>query len=156
MYGRKTHQLLQVPAADLHVAALLVHAAGELLGRVLAVVAPAVVLLLALRRDGHLLLLLLLNGGRGGAAAEEAADGVADRGADRDTTVVEPAMSATYILARMRPSSRAGPPNMDSRGASWIRDAYAAVVAIWAKRPGPCEAAGAGAAGAACCCVGGA
>ena len=51
-------ELLKVPAADLHVAALVVHALRELLGRALAVVAPAVVvlaLLLVLRLDRALL-----------------------------------------------------------------------------------------------------
>lgn len=41
-------ELLEVPSADLHVAALLVHALGELLRGALAVVAPAAVVLLAL------------------------------------------------------------------------------------------------------------
>ena len=75
-------ELLEVPAADLHVAALLVHALGELLRSALAVVAPrAVVLLalLALRLHGALLGL----GGRGRAAAEETADGVPDGRAHR-------------------------------------------------------------------------
>lgn len=75
-------QLLQVPPADLHVSAVVVHALGEAGRRGGAVVAP---LALLLRLDVGLL--GLLDGG-GRAAAEEAADGVADRGAYRYTTMV--------------------------------------------------------------------
>lgn len=67
-------ELLEVPAADLHVALLLVHALGEGLRGALAVVAPLVLLLLRVglrlgRRFGRC---------AAAAAAEEAADGVAD------------------------------------------------------------------------------
>lgn len=75
-------QLLEVPVADLHVAALLVHARGELLGRGLAVVVAGPLVLvrgLGLHRG------LLGCGGLGGAA-EHAAEGVADGRADGDTT----------------------------------------------------------------------
>lgn len=74
----KTYQLLEVPVADLHVAAVVVHALGELRRRAGAVVRLR--LLRLLRGDGGRL------GGRRGAA-EHAADGVADRGADGHTTV---------------------------------------------------------------------
>jgi hypothetical protein len=71
-----SYQLIQVPAADLHVATMLVHACRELLRRAGTVVAPAaVLLLLGLRID-----LTLLGWGGRGAAAEEAADCVADGG----------------------------------------------------------------------------
>ncbi|ROW10310.1 hypothetical protein VMCG_02123 [Cytospora schulzeri] len=74
-------ELLEVPAADAHVALVLVHAAGEALGGVGAVGAPLVVLLGGLGGG-------LGGGGLGaGGAAEHAADGVADRGAYGDTTV---------------------------------------------------------------------
>lgn len=80
-------QLLQVPPADLHVAALLVHALGELLRGAGTVVAPR-------RVAGVLgtvgLQAVVLRFGRQGlaaaAAAEEARDGVADGRAYRDTT----------------------------------------------------------------------
>lgn len=64
-------ELLEVPVADLHVAAVLVEALCEVLGGT-----SAVVVLLLLLGSG-----LGLHGssGLGGAAAEEAADGVADR-----------------------------------------------------------------------------
>lgn len=82
--GVETYQLVQVPVADLHVAAMLVQALCELLGDARAVVGGAPpALLLALRRDA--VLLRWLGRRRAGAAAEEAADGVADRGADCDT-----------------------------------------------------------------------
>lgn len=73
-------ELLEVPVADLHVAAVVVHALGEALRGAGAVV----VLLLVL---GGLLGLHLLGGGLGGAAGEEAADGVADGGANGDTAI---------------------------------------------------------------------
>lgn len=72
--GLASLELLEVPAADLHVAALLVHALGEGLRGALAVVAPLALLLrvhLGLRG-------LRRRFGRRGAAAEETADGVAD------------------------------------------------------------------------------
>lgn len=77
---RKTYQLLQIPPADLHVAALLVHALGELLRRPCAVVAPRAVV--GLRR------LRLCRGRglrRGRAAAKESAQAVADHVADCGT-----------------------------------------------------------------------
>lgn len=73
-------ELLEVPVADLHVAAVVIQALGEALGG-----AGAVVELLLLL--GLLLGLELLGRGLGGAAGEEAADGVADGGADGDTAV---------------------------------------------------------------------
>lgn len=74
-------ELLEVPVADLHVAALLVHALVELQCGRLAVVAEILLRVLCLRLDG------LLGRGLGGrgAAGEEAADGVADGRADGDT-----------------------------------------------------------------------
>ena len=78
--GVCAYQLVQIPSADAHVAAVLVHALGELLRRAGAVVAPAAVLL---GRGGR------LDGlGRGAGTAEEPADGVADGGPYRDTAVV--------------------------------------------------------------------
>lgn len=65
-------ELLEVPVADLHVAVVVVHALGEVLGGNTAVVAPLLLLLVVGRGLGRLL------GRSGGAAAEEAADGVAD------------------------------------------------------------------------------
>lgn len=81
-----TYQLLQIPPADLHVAAVLVHALGELRSRALAVArgVPLVVVLL-----GGCGLGLRRGSGLGGAAGEEAADGVADGGTDCDTTGTE-------------------------------------------------------------------
>lgn len=76
-------ELLEVPVADLHVAVVLVHALCEVLRGARAVV---VVLVLGGRGGGG------SSGSRGGfrrAAGEEAADGVADRGADSDTTARE-------------------------------------------------------------------
>lgn len=79
--GACAYQLVQIPSADAHVAAVLVHALGELLRRAGAVVAPAAVLL---GRGGR-----CLDGlGRGAGTAEEPADGVADGGSYRDTAVV--------------------------------------------------------------------
>ena len=72
-------ELLEVPAADLHVATLLIHALGELDGGALAVVVAELLLVLrGLRLDGGLL------GGFGGAA-KETAEGVADGRANSDT-----------------------------------------------------------------------
>ncbi|KAI9163482.1 UBX7 UBX (ubiquitin regulatory X) domain-containing [Paramyrothecium foliicola] len=78
-------ELLEVPVADLHVAVVLVHALGEVLGGALAVVVgvPRLLLGSGLGLDG-------LGSGLsrgGGAAAEKATDGVADGGADGNTTV---------------------------------------------------------------------
>lgn len=74
-------ELLEVPVADLHVSAVLVHALGEVLRGSLAVVAVAVLVVLGgssgLRRGGN---------GLGGTAGEEATDGVAYRRANGDTT----------------------------------------------------------------------
>lgn len=74
-------ELLEVPVADLHVAAVLVEALCEVLGGT-----GAVVVLLLLLGSG-----LGLDGSSrfGGAAAEEAADGVADGGANGDTAGVK-------------------------------------------------------------------
>lgn len=73
-------ELLEVPVADLHVAAVLVEALCEVLGGAGAVVVLLLVLLgRGLGLDG--------SGGFGGAAGEEAADCVADGGADGDTAV---------------------------------------------------------------------
>lgn len=70
-------ELLEVPVADLHVAALLVHALCELLGGAGAVVAPLLGGRGLARGDGGVVLGRGL-GGRGGAAAEHAANGVAN------------------------------------------------------------------------------
>jgi len=79
----ETYQLLHIPTADLHVARVLVHAVGELLGDAGAVVAPLLLArALVLRRN----VVLLSLGGRTATAAEEAADCVADRGANGNTT----------------------------------------------------------------------
>lgn len=84
-------ELLEVPVADLHVAAVFVQALGESLGGASAVVSILLLLLV-------ILLLVLLGslglhglGGRSlfGRAAEETTDGVADGGADSDTTARE-------------------------------------------------------------------
>lgn len=95
----KTYQLLQIPPADGHVAAVLVHALGELLGRALAVVPPRAAAVACLGRG------LGLGGlGRlaGSAAAEDAADAVADdvpdRGADGDTAVEGPTVTLAFLL----------------------------------------------------------
>jgi hypothetical protein len=79
---RSTYQLVEIPVANLHIAAVVVHALGELRGGLGAL--P----LLALR--------ILCRGGRGlllgwrcgGAAREETADCVADGRADGDTTAL--------------------------------------------------------------------
>lgn len=73
-------ELLEVPVADLHVAAVVVHALGEALDG-----AGAVVVLLQLLL-WLLLGLELLGRGLRRAAAEETANGVADGRADSDTT----------------------------------------------------------------------
>ncbi len=124
--GGVTYQLIQIPPADGHVAALLVHALGELLRCALAVVAPALLLsclAVVLGRDA------VVGRGGGRAAAEEAADGVADGGADGNTAIVPLALAAE---GKQR------------------RDTYAAVLAICPNRPGPADCWGAGAAGLAC------
>ena len=77
-------ELLEVPVADLHVALVVVHALGEVLGGAGAVVAP-LLLLLVLLGGGRLV--LLRRRGLARAAAEHAADGMADRGADRYAAV---------------------------------------------------------------------
>lgn len=80
-------ELLEVPATDLHVSRVVVHALSEVLRRARAVVAPLALLTLTLL---HLRVDLLRCGlcrRFGGAAAEEAADGVADGGAYCDTTI---------------------------------------------------------------------
>lgn len=83
-------ELLKVPVADLHVATVLVHALGELLGGSLAVVAPLLLLLRLLLVLIRCLRVVLLGSRLGGAAArEEAADGVADGGANGNTTVAQ-------------------------------------------------------------------
>lgn len=74
-------ELLKVPVADLHVAAILVEALCEVLGGTGAVVVLLLLLGSGLGLDGSSRL--------GGAAAEEAADGVADRRTNGDTAVRE-------------------------------------------------------------------
>lgn len=76
---RKTYQLLEIPVANLHVSALLIHALRELRRRTGAVVL-LLLRLLRLHRRG------LLLSGRRATAGEKAADGMADGGADGDTT----------------------------------------------------------------------
>ena len=139
-------ELLEVPAADVHVALVLVHALGEGLGGAGAVIAPGAVVLGGgggSRGDS----LGAGVGNRGGATAgEEAADGVADGGADSYTTTVcerKHSVSAgdeneLYISGIARVERRE-------------RGTYAAVLAIWPKRPGPWDtgaATGGAAAGA--------
>lgn len=118
-------ELLEVPPADLHVAALLVHTLGELLGGAGAVVAPglAVGVRLAVGLDAVV-------GGLGGqglaaaAAAEEARDGVADGGAYRDTTFVW-SVSFFFALTDLIPEKMA----------------YAAVLAMFPSIPPPMDGA---------------
>lgn len=79
-------QLVHVPSTDGHVARVLVHAVREALGshgavRVLLLVGVVVALLLLLGGSG-----LGVRGLGGTAAAKEAADGVADGGANGNTT----------------------------------------------------------------------
>lgn len=74
-------ELLEVPVADLHVAAVLIEALCEALGGTGAVVVLVLLLGSGLGLDG--------SSGLGGAAAEEATDGVADRRANGDTAVSE-------------------------------------------------------------------
>lgn len=76
--GLASLELLKVPVADLHVAAVLVEALCEVLGGAGAVVVLLVLLGGGLGLDG--------SGGLGGAAREEAADCVADGRADGDTS----------------------------------------------------------------------
>lgn len=72
-------ELLEVPVADLHVASVVVHALGEALNCAGAVVVLLLLVVLLLGLD-------LLGRGLRRAAAEEAAEGVADRGANCDTS----------------------------------------------------------------------
>jgi len=79
-------ELLQVPVADLHVTVLLVHAAGEL-GRGTGAVVVSLVPLAGLIVLGDRRGVGLRGGGLGRrAATEEAADGMADGGADSYTS----------------------------------------------------------------------
>ena len=71
-----TYQLLQVPIANLHVATVLVHALGELLGGAGAVVAPVLLLVLVLCGDVVVLLGLFRRGTA--AAGEKTPDRVTD------------------------------------------------------------------------------
>jgi hypothetical protein len=120
-----TYQLLKIPPANVHIPLVLIHALGKRLRRRRAVVAPLVVLsarVLSSLRNRRL-------GGRRPAKerADCVAEGVSDGGANCDTAGegVSP-----YSLA-----------SVDGQGRG--RTAYAAVVAIWPKRPGPWEAVGA-------------
>lgn len=92
--GKETYQLVHVPTTDADVAIVLIHAVAEvtnvgLTGRVL----PGLVGSTALPETAvHTLRLgrrslLGLSGSAGATTAEEATDGVADRGADCDTTI---------------------------------------------------------------------
>jgi hypothetical protein len=130
---KATYQLLQIPAADLHVALILIQALSELLRiRLTASRTPAVLLgLISLRRNSIILRCLL--GGSSGTATEESADCVADRRAYCNTTK----------SFRQFPIS-------ESSYYRW--STYAAVLAICPKRPGPCDCCWVG---GACCCAGG-
>lgn len=88
-------ELFEVPAANSHVALVLVHAVGETLdvrgawtggfgGRALGVQGVVHGVTGACIGVGGLL--LLFNGSRRGAATEKTTDGMADRGADGDAT----------------------------------------------------------------------
>lgn len=65
-------ELLEVPSADLHVAAVLVQALGELLGGAGAIVAPLLALVVGLAGNGVVLVDGVGGGGAGAAEAEEA------------------------------------------------------------------------------------
>lgn len=135
-------ELVKVPAADGKVALVLVHAApevGDVLcahtrGLVLGVHGGLAVLVLGERLvDGR--------SGCAGAAAEPTADGVADGGTDCDTAVGRKMLAMGLYDAGLQSVAT-----------------YAAVLAIWPKRPLPPLAAGAacwGAAGGGACWVAG-
>lgn len=155
---KTTYQLIKIPSADGQITLVLIHAAAEVahvrstsgvLDRraVRAALPQAVVHGLGLRGRSSGLRL-----GRGaGAAAEEAADGVADGGADCDTAVGKRKEGSlvwtgfkTFLVLLIGGFGSDG-----RRGHT-----YAAVEAIWPKRPGPelCWTGGAAAAGGGACC----
>jgi hypothetical protein len=131
-------ELVKVPAADGEVALVLVHAAPEV-GDVLCANAGGLVLGV----HGGLAVLVLgerlvdRRSGCAGAAAEPTANGVADGGTDCDTAV-----GRDMLALRLY------------EGGLLSVATYAAVLAIWPKRPLPPLAAGAacwGAAGGGAC-----
>ena len=115
-------ELVKVVAADGHVATVLVHAALEVVDISLAdlglvvVLGAGVVAGVGVGRSS----LLRLGGLLARTAAEETADSVADRGTDGDTTGT--------LSAFVRSFPRSG---------LCVVQTYAAVLAIWPKRPGP-------------------
>ena len=118
-----TYQLLQIPAANLHIALVLIQTLSKLLRiRLTAPRTPAILLGLVALRSYSVILWCLLSWSAG-SATEEAADGMADRRAYCNTTV-------SFRLVQIPEFS------------FWARGTYAAVLAIWPKRPGPCD----------CCC----
>lgn len=85
-------ELLEVPVANLHVAAVVVQALGEGLcgaGAVVSILLLLLVILLLVLLGSLGLHLLGRRSLFGRAAAEETTDGVADGGADSDTTTRE-------------------------------------------------------------------
>jgi hypothetical protein len=142
LVSKWTYQLVQVPVADLHVATLLVHALGEVLGCDGAVISPLLVL------SSLALGVLLSLSGSAGSAAEKATDRVADRRTDGNTANAE-----VSLRTFNRPQEGESGYKEMTEMTEMTGIAYAAVLAICPKRPGPWEAAGA-AGGIACCCGG--
>lgn len=83
-----THQLLEVPSADLHVALVLVQTLCERLGIILATSRAPLVILVAVVVGLACDCVVGLFGWGGGSATEHAADGVADGGTNCYTAVV--------------------------------------------------------------------
>lgn len=119
-------QLIQVPPANAHIAVLFIHALPEALDVVLACGGRLLlgVGVLTVIVGSGCLLLLLLGRSLGGATAEEAADGVTDGGAYRDTTVRYGISECSRKVASYK-----------ERGGGL--KTYAAVLAIWPKSPDP-------------------
>lgn len=123
-------ELVKVPTADSQRALVLIHASSEVGNVGLASPWALVVLGLSIGVVVSQRRLLLLGWSGGAAAAEEATDGVTDGGSDCDT-----AGGCQYVAMVSEVEGRA----------------YAAVLAIWPKRPEPpplCWACGGG-----CCWV---
>lgn len=146
----KTYQLIQVPSADAHVTLVLIHTLAEvadisLTGGVLPSSVGGIALVqtvvhgLALGRS----LLLGLSGGARATTAEHATDSVADGGTDSDTTKEERVLVKLCVSGRvptMFPEDGRGMKRNTAGKEEPVRGeivTYAAVEAIWPKRPGP-------------------
>ncbi len=151
--GKYTHQLIQIPRANLHIASILLQAVAKPLGRLLtALLAPAIIIiaLLGLRSDRIVVRLPLRYFTTAGmATTEHAADGMANGRADCDTAMGRSVSMVGLLvwsnaeckggyvkLESGRLTQRSKPSAQKDLGSGPVRTACERVVGQWCWRRG--------------------